>query len=309
MKHIGIQTACSENWNEMMPTDKGAFCQKCVKQVHDFTNKSTVEIKQVFREMMGQEICGRMTKDQELALNAEFEAWRFQSKQGFQRAMVFSLVVVFGLTLFSCSNKQDEQKVQEIQAIALQAMNIQSAGETEKLPVEKAKSEAAIEINEVFYLEETPVFYVDSVVSKDTVVENRIMPQLEELNFDEVNELNIVGGIRQSTEYMEHLLAEQLQNVQLVDENGRVIPTQYAATAFPNPATDRTTFELSVPDKTRFEIGLYDINGKLIREIYSGKIYQGTFTQEIQLTDLMPGIYLLTIVSKEYNETVRISKI
>ncbi|MBI3238090.1 MAG: hypothetical protein HYZ43_04480, partial [Flavobacteriia bacterium] len=91
MKHIGIQTSCSENWNEMTPTDKGAFCQKCVKQVHDFTNKSTGEIKQVFREMMGQEICGRMTADQELALNAEFEAWRFQSKQGLQRAMVCSL--------------------------------------------------------------------------------------------------------------------------------------------------------------------------------------------------------------------------
>ena len=106
MKNIGISEACSEDWNAMTPTEKGAFCRKCAIEVQDFTNKSSEEIKASLRMQIGQRVCGRILPAQEQALNAEFVAWQMNSKRNMQRAMTLSLIVVFGLTLFSCSSPQ-----------------------------------------------------------------------------------------------------------------------------------------------------------------------------------------------------------
>lgn len=301
MKHIGIQTPCSENWNAMTPSEKGAFCQKCATHVHDFTQKSTSEINQTLRSLIGQPVCGRMTADQEIALNAEFEAWKFQSKQGFQRAMVFSLVVVFGLTLFSCSNEQDKKKVQEIQAIAMQAMNNQSVGETKTLSVEAVETPVPV----------IPAVFEEILPDVEYIVEAYRTPLIaeEQLEITKIEEVHFLGGVGSSSAYIEYLTATEIQAEQEFDENGRIIPTEFAATAFPNPTADRTKLELSVPDKSRFEIALYDMNGKLVQSVYNGKIDRGTFIRELDFTNLNTGIYLLTIVSKDYKETVRISKL
>ncbi len=301
MKHIGIQTPCSEDRANMTPNEKGSFCHKCAKQVHDFTNKSTGEIRQIFREMMGQEICGRMTAGQERVLNAEFEAWKFQSKRQFQRAMVFSLVVVFGLTLFSCSNEQDRRQIMEIQSIALNAMKASArqtndAMSNDAMPVPEVPVQKAV--NHISHKEH---FYATEVfldIEPPTPLEPTIFLEAQ-----------IDGGIGISMEYREYLLDTHILEQQEIEKIQEFIPGEFTAKAFPNPTADRTTFELNVPNKTRFEIALYDMNGKLIESVYDGKIDRGTFTQELDLSAMQPGMYLLIISSKDYKETVRISKI
>jgi len=122
MKNIGIKEPCTENWNKMSPTEKGAFCQKCATQVYDFTNKSNQEIKETLKSLIGQPVCGRITSIQEQTLNLEFDAWQLNSKRSFQSALVFSLIVVFGLTLFSCEDDNEKEAIKEIQTIAMSAM-------------------------------------------------------------------------------------------------------------------------------------------------------------------------------------------
>ncbi|MDH4472024.1 MAG: T9SS type A sorting domain-containing protein [Fluviicola sp.] len=302
MKHIGIQTPCSENWNEMTPSEKGAFCQKCASHVHDFTQKSTREVKETLRSLIGQPVCGRMTADQEMALNVEFETWQFQSKHQFQRALVFSLVVVFGLTLFSCSNEQDKKNVREIQETALQAMNNLSVGELNNVPVDIVASN----FSEV----QLPVFYEENQLEQYMIEASRPILLVEE-NPDitmVIDRNYYLGGVGYSTDYIEYLVSEK-PIVEERDETGRLIPTKFASLVFPNPATTETMFELAVPVTNQFEISLYDMNGKFIQSIYKGEIQRGTFQQQINLADLNPGIYLVTIFSKDYKETVRISKI
>ncbi len=59
---ISIPKPCSENWNQMTPTQKGAFCQSCSKEVLDFTNTSKTELARKLDT--DQNICGRFKPEQ-----------------------------------------------------------------------------------------------------------------------------------------------------------------------------------------------------------------------------------------------------
>ncbi len=57
-----IPKPCSENWHEMTPTEKGAFCKACKSNVVDFTTKTDTEIFDIIQS--GQSYCGRFREDQ-----------------------------------------------------------------------------------------------------------------------------------------------------------------------------------------------------------------------------------------------------
>ena len=303
MKNIGINSPCSENWNEMSKNDKGAFCQKCASQVFDFTKKSSLEIKQTLLSLVGQPVCGRITQTQEEVLNLEFETWMNQkSRHSFQSLLIFSLIVVFGMTLFSCENDQDSKKIRTIQTEV--ARIIERNNDSLKInPQEKS-----VEIQQI---------HTENVESIETMGK-MVMPHefLEEIQkpievIQEVIDLDrgYAGGMSWSREYETFLVEQITQSTDIYDENGNLIPKTFDALAFPNPAKEKTTFELSLPTKGVFEINLYDMNGKMLKSIYSGEIDKGKFRQEIDFLDLNTGIYLIEINSKDFQNTVRLSKI
>ncbi len=59
---ITIPKPCSENWHQMTPIQKGAFCQSCSKEVLDFTNTSKTELARKLDA--NQNICGRFKPEQ-----------------------------------------------------------------------------------------------------------------------------------------------------------------------------------------------------------------------------------------------------
>ncbi|AEA46021.1 T9SS type A sorting domain-containing protein [Fluviicola taffensis] len=291
MKNVGIQKACSEDWSKMTPTEKGAFCQKCVKHVHDFTNKSTDEIKRTLLKFKGQEVCGRMTIDQEIALNAEFDDLMRSNKTNFQHLFIMALMIVFGLTLFSCEDERDQQKIVATQAAITKIIEQKDIVEEITIP----------NVDNIFVRE----IDVESIsFSQDSFVE--VIDEVEIVGYPETHISHILGGIGSSPIYLEYL--EPLTREVELDENGDPIPTEFKAFAFPNPAVESTTIEIQAPQKEHMDIQLYDTSGKRIKEIYSGKISKGTFRQLIDLTDLTSGIYLIIIQSKDFKETVRILK-
>lgn len=102
---ILIPNPCNENWNEMLPEEKGHFCLKCSKTVVDFSNKSKNEIKSFFKEST-ERVCGRFKNDQ--LYNYRKEISSFQIKR-----FLAAIYLVFGAFLFSCSasdfNKADKK--------------------------------------------------------------------------------------------------------------------------------------------------------------------------------------------------------
>ncbi|WP_445383479.1 carboxypeptidase-like regulatory domain-containing protein [Robiginitalea sp. IMCC43444] len=59
---ITIPEPCTEKWQEMSPTEKGANCEKCSKEVIDFTQVSQMELSRRLASVDA--LCGRFRRDQ-----------------------------------------------------------------------------------------------------------------------------------------------------------------------------------------------------------------------------------------------------
>jgi hypothetical protein len=112
---ISIPQPCSEDWSKMTPTEQGAFCKKCAMEVTDFTDKSSLEIKEILTAKMQskERVCGHIENRQMVEFNNEFIPWRSDS-ESFRAIWVFSLVAVFGLTLFSCQSTFSKEIVEKM---------------------------------------------------------------------------------------------------------------------------------------------------------------------------------------------------
>ncbi len=303
MKHFSIPQPCNENFNLMTPTERGAFCKKCATNTFDFRYKTPEEVKLILRQHVGQHICGRITSEQDAALNAEFEQWSFRSTKSFQSAFLFTLIAVFGLGLFSCSDQKHEQEIISFQQTA---KTIMTQAQDWKAQIPEVKEKPIV----LEKLEPLQQIRMPEAIPEELICiihEDVLAPDFENLEIYEYG-YGMGGAMVMSYEFVDYLI-ETVPVVEEFDEKGIPIPTTYSALAFPNPTTDKSTIEIKLPASGEFQVDLYDMSGKLQRNIHSGEIERGTFRQEIEMTDLPPGMYLVTILSKEYKETVRISKI
>lgn len=61
---LNIPQPCHEDWERMLPADKGRFCNSCQKQVIDFTGMSDSQLIAFFRKPSTGSVCGRFMQDQ-----------------------------------------------------------------------------------------------------------------------------------------------------------------------------------------------------------------------------------------------------
>lgn len=280
----------------MNHNEKGAFCQLCAKQVHDFSNKSSNEIKLALLELSGQSICTRMTISQENELNVEFKIWLAQKRRNPQQLFIAALLIVFGLTLFSCEDERDQRQIESVQQIA------RSIASNELTKLESAPVEDQVVLAPA--MQEEIVVKESYIMGAYSIPYDVQAPPVEKIEIIEPEILVVGGGSAIMSIHREFLE----QTSEELDENGVPYPTEFKAFAFPNPAVESTTLEIQAPQKELMEINLYDTSGKLIREIHSGKMSRGTSRQLIDLNDLNSGLYLIIIQSKDFKETVRVVK-
>jgi len=311
MKNIGISEACSEDWDGMTPTEKGAFCHKCAIEVQDFTNKSSEEIKASLRMQIGKRVCGRILPEQEQALNAEFVVWQLNSKKTMQRAMTLSLIVVFGLTLFSCSSPQEEDVIRQIQQVVRVADDF-TEGKTAKsvAGISGEPIEQAIALNEQRILRrqgEDIACELQKELSVDLEEAYAIADKLEENHM-----IYATAGVMIRTVEVEqfliedHLLSEKEQEF---DENGIPFPDHFDSKVFPNPMVIKSTYELKVPSKELMVVGLYTMSGEHLRNLHEGELERGTHHFIIDLIDEQPGTYLVVARSKNYSNSAKFIKL
>lgn len=112
---ISIKEPCHEDWAKMTSTEKGAFCQSCAMEVIDFTNKTPFEIKSILSHEFStsSRTCGRITNYQLDQINDDFFQWK-NERESFSAVWIFSLIAVFGLTLFSCQNTASKEMIEQL---------------------------------------------------------------------------------------------------------------------------------------------------------------------------------------------------
>lgn len=114
MNTLKIKEPCHEKWSEFTPTQQGAFCKTCAIDVIDFSEKSNTEIKTILKLNTKSKLCGRFTKTQLENYNTDYHIWQNQNNATFQSKFIFSLVLAFGLTLFSCSTPTEHQVIKHL---------------------------------------------------------------------------------------------------------------------------------------------------------------------------------------------------
>jgi ELWxxDGT repeat protein len=69
-------------------------------------------------------------------------------------------------------------------------------------------------------------------------------------------------------------------------------------TAFPNPFSDQTTLQFTLPESGEASLEVYDLNGRLVRRLFAGEAEAGT-AQEFTFDgrDLARGLYLARLVT------------
>lgn len=315
MKNFRIESPCKENWNEMTATEKGAFCQKCSSEVHDFTNKTNDEIRSVLRANIGNKVCGRYTDVQQESLNADFEVWQNKSQRTVQRAMLFSLVIVFGLTLFSCNSEKEEKALTQVQIVLTQ---ISAATQVFEVATKQRQIGAADNNNSESYKIEAVNQKIEQIRGEELNIERQDLILVDSSNdditiYDREYTMITMGAQISSSRFIKYLEQEYISpiepNVIELDENGREFPTEFDSKVYPNPAAEATTLEIKSPVKQeQIVIALYDMSGSYLQPIHEGEMNRGTHTYQLNLIDLKPGIYLIVINSNGYKETTRISK-
>ena len=127
---ISIKEPCHEDWTKMTPTQKGAFCQACALEVIDFTDKSPYEIKSMLAKEFATttRTCSRITNFQLDQINDDFFKWK-NDTDAFRAVWIFSLIAVFGLSLFSCQNTLSKELVGQLNIETTEMLsNIDSTG-------------------------------------------------------------------------------------------------------------------------------------------------------------------------------------
>lgn len=104
---IYIPEPCHENWGAMTPNEQGRFCGSCQKTVVDFTNFSAEDIQNYFTKHYGQKVCGRFKQQQLNSIDIQIPSVIFNQIPA-SRKFALALLLVFGTTLFSCTDNQGQ---------------------------------------------------------------------------------------------------------------------------------------------------------------------------------------------------------
>ncbi len=88
--------------------------------------------------------------------------------------------------------------------------------------------------------------------------------------------------------------------------NGKIRNTRLFAK--PNPFTNRTIIEYSLPETTNTQLVLYDLNGRKLANLFKGNV-QGNSLQKFVFQapeGLQPGIYVLKMISKDFHDEIKL---
>src|SRR5258706_15853701 len=100
---LSINKPCHENWNNMTPLERGAYCASCRKEVTDFTGMPDTEIIDYFQKKKNEPVCGRFKTDQLNRPLIEISSAIFSMNILFWKKFLAALFIYFSAFITDCS--------------------------------------------------------------------------------------------------------------------------------------------------------------------------------------------------------------
>ena len=75
---------------------------------------------------------------------------------------------------------------------------------------------------------------------------------------------------------------------------------------YPNPFNPSTTVEYSLPKTGSVLIDVFDVSGRKVKRLFSGKQSAGTHTIRFDASDLVSGVYFVRVRNEELNAVRKI---
>ena len=324
MKKIKIAEPCHENWSDFTSTQRGAFCGKCQINVIDFSKKSNKEIKNVLAQNSGKHMCGRFYKTQIEVFNSDYSLWQNQSQNTFQSKFIFALILVFGLTLFSCSNKSKTVNVEKISNIITTESKTISTNpstivlildiESKIKTIDKLKPEICItefEMGDIKIEEpiEMSIGEIQNEQSDEKFIKKGKMvieePEVIEIIQLENNHL-MTSGVLDYYDTSNNTPANLSDTIK--DNSVTSLTDKFESNLYPNPIKNKATLDINVLLTENYQINISDSQGQLIRMVYSGSLSVGMESFKLNMYNYVNGIYYIQIVTNTQNESLKIIK-
>lgn len=100
IKNFSVPSPCHEKWDKMQPQENGRHCDSCQKVVIDFTKMTDQQIIDHLSANAGKKMCGTF-KNSQLPPPPQQQKIHHQDKT---LLFLAALLLVFGMTLFSCQS-------------------------------------------------------------------------------------------------------------------------------------------------------------------------------------------------------------
>lgn len=181
MFKIQIPKPCHEDWNAMTPTQQGAFCSSCSKEVVDFTQMTDEEVQNYFLYKTAGKTCGRFRSEQVDRIRITLpENILLQKIAGWKKIMAV-VMLAFGSMLFGCDvgTKQntigDVEKIQTAPKDTIKVESYQTLGEP-AICTDSTVNNSNFVITGITVAEEPPVPEImgDMIMIPDTTTKQRI---------------------------------------------------------------------------------------------------------------------------------------
>lgn len=329
-KPIHIPAPCHENWANFTPTEQGAFCQSCHKEVIDFSYRSNDAIEAILEQNNRAETCGRFTRSQLDNYNI-WQVNRNRQITKFQSRFIMALLLVFGLNLFSCQSSDTEQVIQnyqsQLEVVLPEIAAPISTTDPQTLtdgPITSNIKESTSS-NEFLKGEVAPQnieYEIGKIAHHDSIYDSN--PQktdnLTATSSSDTNSTTTepIVGLRCENFIMGDVIEVYEPEIQPIEEpvpptvpkiSSPIQPDLIQLTVFPNPSSAETTLALQVKKASLYHIEITNLNGQLIKTIYEGHLEVSDQQWPIDVSGLAPGQYLITTSSEQSRSTVKFTKL